>query len=287
MRFVFSDAHEGHDPLFSIVRGEVRHSAEQPERARVLKAAAECAGLVPVPAASHGRAPSWRCTAPDYLASSRARPARLEGARRRRDGGRGEHASAAACRHLSALDRRSCRLAHGRRRLPDRAAHLRGGHGRRPTSRSRAALVLAGERQPMRSAGRPAITPMPTWPAASASSTTPRSPRSICAAAGARRRARHRRPSRQRHPGHLLGAADISPSRSMPIPTTTIPSSGATPTSGASAPGPAPISTCRCRSAAWMRAGSRRSTRRWPRSMHSRRRRWWWRWALTLTRAIP
>ncbi len=67
MPFVFSDAHAGHDPAFFIVRGQVRHSAEQPERARVLKAAALRAGLRPAPALSHGRAPLLAVHSPDYL----------------------------------------------------------------------------------------------------------------------------------------------------------------------------------------------------------------------------
>ena len=67
MRFVFSDAHAGHDPAFFIVRGQVRHSAEQPERARILKVAAERTGLAAVQAASHGRGPVLAVHTLDYL----------------------------------------------------------------------------------------------------------------------------------------------------------------------------------------------------------------------------
>ena len=39
MRAVYSDAHRQHDPAFALVRGTMRPSAEQPERADRLLAA--------------------------------------------------------------------------------------------------------------------------------------------------------------------------------------------------------------------------------------------------------
>ena len=129
-----------------------------------------------------GRRPRDRCAQGAWLGAGRKRAhagiprlpqdhrARLGQAAEHLGRGRAQRPSGALSRDLSEGAGRPRRLAPGRPRLPDRAAHLGrsarrqriGGDGCRPRARRRAP-------RPMRSAGRPAITPTPTWPAASAS----------------------------------------------------------------------------------------------------------------------
>ena len=105
--------------------------------------------------------------------------------------------------------------------------------------------------------------------------------------ARARGRVRRRRPSRQRHAGHLLRARRrahrLDPRRSGELLSVLL---GPRARDGRGQGRRASTSTCRCRSAPPMRRGSRPATRRWRASRSSRRRRWSWRWASTPARAI-
>ena len=170
MKIVYSDKHAQHDPQTFFVRGVKQRSAEQPERAERLLAAAKGAGH------RDRGAQGARLGAGRDRAHARVHRfpqdhrARLGEAAQRLGRGRAQRPSGALSRDLPEGAGRPRRLAPGRPRLPDRAAHLGGrrcrqrigGDGRRPGARTARA-------RPMRSAGRPAITPMPTWRAASAS----------------------------------------------------------------------------------------------------------------------
>src|SRR4029453_15006279 len=57
MKIVYSDKHAQHDPQTFVVRGVKQRSAEQPERAERLLAAAKGAGHEVVAAKAHGSAP--------------------------------------------------------------------------------------------------------------------------------------------------------------------------------------------------------------------------------------
>ena len=67
MKAVVTDRHMGHDPQFFLVRGQVGRSAEQPERATILKAGAIEAGLSCVNAALHDRQRILDIHSPEYL----------------------------------------------------------------------------------------------------------------------------------------------------------------------------------------------------------------------------
>jgi acetoin utilization deacetylase AcuC-like enzyme len=68
VKAVYSDAHRGHDPQFFLVRGVVRKTTEQPERAERLLAGLGSGGHAIVPAESFGPGPRARVHSPDYLA---------------------------------------------------------------------------------------------------------------------------------------------------------------------------------------------------------------------------
>ena len=170
MKIIYSDKHAQHDPQTFFVRGVKQRSAEQPERAERLLAAAKDAGH-----RGHG-AGGARLGAGRERAHARVsrlpqdHRARLGEAAQHLGRGRAQRPSGALSRDLSEGAGRPRRLASGRPRLPDRAAHL-GCSPRRQRSRRRRppTWCSAARARPMRSAGRPAITPMPTWRAASAS----------------------------------------------------------------------------------------------------------------------
>lgn len=67
MQVFISDAHVDHDPQFFVVRGQVRRSNEQPERALRLQAAAERAGHTLMPAGTFGREALETAHTPRYL----------------------------------------------------------------------------------------------------------------------------------------------------------------------------------------------------------------------------
>ena len=67
MKIVYSDAHEGHDPQHFMVRGKLKRSNEQPERAHRLLAAVQGAGHEIVAPANHGAAPRAAIHTPEYL----------------------------------------------------------------------------------------------------------------------------------------------------------------------------------------------------------------------------
>ena len=67
MKIVYSDKHAGHDPQTFIVRGVKQRSAEQPERATRLLAAAQGAGHQVMAPRSYGAAPAASVHTPDYI----------------------------------------------------------------------------------------------------------------------------------------------------------------------------------------------------------------------------
>ena len=67
MHVFTSDTHHDHDPQFFIVRGQVRRSNEQPERAERLKQAAKRAGHTLAPATTFGREQLEAVHTPRYL----------------------------------------------------------------------------------------------------------------------------------------------------------------------------------------------------------------------------
>ena len=170
MKIVYSDKHAQHDPQTFFVRGVKQRSAEQPERATRLLQPRQGRRPRDLGARALRLAPAQAVHTPDYLDFLKTAA---------RDWAKLPNASAEVvpnvhpARYPATYPEgagRTRRLAPGRPRLPDRAAHLGRSPGRqrsrgdrrRPGARRRA-------RRPMRSAGRPAITPMPTWRAASAS----------------------------------------------------------------------------------------------------------------------
>ena len=68
MKAVYSDAHRSHDPKFFLVRGVVRQTTEQPERAERLLAGLKSGRHRIVPARSFGGGPAARVHSPQYLA---------------------------------------------------------------------------------------------------------------------------------------------------------------------------------------------------------------------------
>jgi acetoin utilization deacetylase AcuC-like enzyme len=67
MKIVYSDQHASHDPQTFIVRGVKQRSAEQPERATRLLAAAKSAGHEIMPPKSFGAAPAEAVHTADYI----------------------------------------------------------------------------------------------------------------------------------------------------------------------------------------------------------------------------
>ncbi len=68
MKAVYSDAHHSHDPQFFLVRGRIKPSTEQPERAARLLAGLDAGRHSLVPAQAFGPGPRARVHGPDYLA---------------------------------------------------------------------------------------------------------------------------------------------------------------------------------------------------------------------------
>ncbi|MGI4861377.1 MAG: histone deacetylase family protein [Janthinobacterium lividum] len=67
MKVIYSNDHVDHDPLTFIVRGRMKRSNEQPERAARLLAAVRADGDDVVAPTDHGRAPLAAIHTPDYL----------------------------------------------------------------------------------------------------------------------------------------------------------------------------------------------------------------------------
>ena len=67
MKIVYSNKHASHDPQTFLVRGVIQRSAEQPERATHLLAAAQAAGHESMPPRSFGLAPMQAVHTPEYL----------------------------------------------------------------------------------------------------------------------------------------------------------------------------------------------------------------------------
>ncbi|WP_370151830.1 histone deacetylase family protein [Ferrovibrio sp.] len=68
MKAVYSEAHQSHDPQFFLVRGKVRRTTEQPERATRLLAGLDSGRHTIIPARTFGAGPRARVHSPDYLA---------------------------------------------------------------------------------------------------------------------------------------------------------------------------------------------------------------------------
>jgi acetoin utilization deacetylase AcuC-like enzyme len=68
MKAVYTEAHRSHDPRFFLVRGTVRHTTEQPERADRLLAGLAAGRHSVVAAEAHGPGARARVHSPDYLA---------------------------------------------------------------------------------------------------------------------------------------------------------------------------------------------------------------------------
>ena len=68
MKAVYSEGHRGHDPRFFLVRGQVRRTTEQPERADRLLAGLAAGRHALVEARDFGPGPRARVHGPDYLA---------------------------------------------------------------------------------------------------------------------------------------------------------------------------------------------------------------------------
>jgi acetoin utilization deacetylase AcuC-like enzyme len=67
MKIVYSDRHAQHDPQTFFIRGVKQRSAEQPERARCLLAAASGAGHEVVGPKAYGTAPAASVHTADYI----------------------------------------------------------------------------------------------------------------------------------------------------------------------------------------------------------------------------
>ena len=67
MKIVYSDKHAAHDPQTFFVRGVKQRSAEQPERATRLLAAAQEAEHKVVAPRSYGAAPAASVHTPEYI----------------------------------------------------------------------------------------------------------------------------------------------------------------------------------------------------------------------------
>ena len=67
MKIVYSEKHAEHDPQNLVVRGTRQRSAEQPERATRLLAAARAAGHTILPPGSYGPGPAASVHTPDYI----------------------------------------------------------------------------------------------------------------------------------------------------------------------------------------------------------------------------
>ena len=119
----------------------------------------------------------------------------------------------ALCRRAPAYSRRSSGLIFHRRRHLDVARHLGGGDARRRRRdrRDRRGYARASTAMPSSRCALPAIMPRPRRADGLLLFRPCRDRRASCPAQirhRPRRRRRLRRPSRQRHPGHLLGRSD-------------------------------------------------------------------------------
>ena len=147
MKIVYSDKHAQHDPQTFFVRGVKQRSAEQPERAERLLAAAKAPAMRSWRQA-HGAAPAETCTRPSTSTSSR--PSRATGRSCRTPRPRSCPTSPA---HYPRPTRRRWLAAPAgtsRPRLPDRAAHLGRRRCRQQIGATAADLVLAVRARPMR-----------------------------------------------------------------------------------------------------------------------------------------
>ena len=289
MKIVYSDKHAQHDPQTFFVRGVKQRSAEQPERAERLLAAAKGAGHeIVAPQGARRGAGRKPCTRP--TTSTSCRPSR---------------ASGPSCRTLRP---KSCPTSIRRaiprpirRRWPAAPA------GTRSTSPARSGRTPGTPHSPPANRRRPPPTSCSTASAQAYALCRPPGHHAYADMAGGfcflnntaiaaqRLRQKHQRVavldvdvhhgngtqgifferddvltvSIHADPGELLSlllgpcARDAAPARAR-----------------------ASISTCRCRWARPTRRGSKPATRRWRASATSRRPRWSWRWVSTPAKAI-
>ena len=67
MKFIYSHEHRSHDPQQFMVRGQLKRSNEQPERAEILLRSAQKAGHQPMLAEDFGPSPRAAVHTPEYL----------------------------------------------------------------------------------------------------------------------------------------------------------------------------------------------------------------------------
>jgi acetoin utilization deacetylase AcuC-like enzyme len=67
VKAVYSELHRSHDPQFFLVRGEVKRTTEQPERADRLLAGLKAGQLEIVAPVRFGQGPRARIHSPEYL----------------------------------------------------------------------------------------------------------------------------------------------------------------------------------------------------------------------------
>jgi acetoin utilization deacetylase AcuC-like enzyme len=287
MKIVYSDKHARHDPQTFLVRGVIQKSAEQPERATRLLAAARDAGHEVVAPKSFGLAPVQAIHTPEYidfLQVAAREWAKLPGAGP--EVVPNVHPARYPATYPRALVGRAgwhqadtgCPIGPGTWEAALASAE---------TAATAAEMVLAGADEAYalcRPPGHHAYADMAAG---------------FCFLNNTAIAAQHLRRQHARvavldvdvHHGNgtqgiFFERDDVLTVSIHADPNLYIPISGATPTRPAPARATATISTCRCRSARPTGRGSTPATRRWPASANSHRPRWWWRWASTPARAI-
>jgi hypothetical protein len=169
MKIVYSDKHAQHDPQTFVVRGVKQRSAEQPERATRLLAAATDAGHEVIDRRAYGAAPAASVHTADYIDF-------LQTISREWRALPGASAEVVPNVHPARYPATYPKALAGRAGCIRSTSPARSGRtpGTQPLPRAKwrprpPTWFWTVCLMPMRCAGRPAITPMPTWPAASAS----------------------------------------------------------------------------------------------------------------------
>jgi hypothetical protein len=169
VKIIYSDKHAQHDPQTFFVRGVKQRSSEQPERAERLLTAAKGAGHEIMSPKAHGSTPAETVHTPEYIDFLKTIA---------RDWARLPNASAEVVPnvHPARYPATYPKALAGRAGWhqvdpPARSGRTPGRPPSPPANRRRPppTWCSTARARPMRSAGRPAIMPMPTWRAASAS----------------------------------------------------------------------------------------------------------------------
>ena len=182
MKAFFADEQRRHDPKAFLSSGAPQPNPEKPERVERLLAGAKAAGCTIERPQNYGLGPIAAIHTPEYIEFLQhifARWQRIEGASAEvipnihpiaRGGSYPASAVGQAGYHMADT---ACPISAETFDSACWSAWTRGRRGR--------SGAWPARRPPMRSAARPATTPSPMSPAASASSTIRRSPRSACA----------------------------------------------------------------------------------------------------------